>query len=98
MIQYKPKIELYDAKVPGRLRAGDRDLLRSCFRGPAGAGASRPTTAPRSIGGPAEVHYAPGEDLESIDIALIREAVKQVEAQTCYNDRLSDGKPNPCTV
>jgi hypothetical protein len=44
------------------------------------------------------LHYAPGEDLESVDVALIGEAVKQVEAQTCYNDRLSDGKPNPCTV
>ena len=33
-----------------------------------------------------------------LDVALIGEAVKQVEAQTCYNDRLSDGKPNPCTV
>jgi phosphatidylserine/phosphatidylglycerophosphate/cardiolipin synthase-like enzyme len=37
------------------------------------------TTAPRSIGGPAEVHYAPGEDLESIDVALIGEAAKQVD-------------------
>jgi radical SAM superfamily enzyme YgiQ (UPF0313 family) len=37
------------------------------------------TTAPRSIGGPAEVHYAPNEDLESIDVALIGEAEKQID-------------------
>ena len=58
----------------------------------------RPSLAPRSIRGPAEVRHTPGGDLESIGVALIGEAVKQVEAQTCYNNRLSDGKPNPCTV
>ena len=54
------------------------------FEGRPSLAPSRPTTAPRSIGGPAEVHYAPGGDLESIDVALIGEAVKQVEAHTCY--------------
>jgi phosphatidylserine/phosphatidylglycerophosphate/cardiolipin synthase-like enzyme len=37
------------------------------------------STAPASIGGAAEVHYAPGEDLESIDVALIGEAEKQID-------------------
>jgi hypothetical protein len=68
------------------------------FEGRPSLAPSRATTAPRSVGGPAEVRNAPGGDLESIDVALIGEAVKQVEAHTCYNDRLSDGKPNPCTV
>jgi phosphatidylserine/phosphatidylglycerophosphate/cardiolipin synthase-like enzyme len=34
---------------------------------------------PCPIGGPAEVHYAPGEDLERIDVALLREAAKQID-------------------
>lgn len=36
-------------------------------------------SAPASIGGAAEVHYAPGEDLESIDVALISGAAKQID-------------------
>jgi phosphatidylserine/phosphatidylglycerophosphate/cardiolipin synthase-like enzyme len=40
---------------------------------------SRATTAPSAVGGAAEVHYAPGEDLESIDVALIGEAAKQID-------------------
>jgi phosphatidylserine/phosphatidylglycerophosphate/cardiolipin synthase-like enzyme len=43
---------------------------------PAPSGAA---TAPHSIGGPAEVHYAPSEDLESIDVALIGQAAKQID-------------------
>jgi phosphatidylserine/phosphatidylglycerophosphate/cardiolipin synthase-like enzyme len=39
----------------------------------------RQSTAPASIGGAAEVHYAPGEDLERIDVALIGEAAKQID-------------------
>ena len=35
--------------------------------------------APASTGGSAEVHYAPGEDLESIDVALIGEATRQID-------------------
>ena len=37
------------------------------------------STAQASIGGAAEVHYAPGEDLESIDVALISGAEKQID-------------------
>jgi phosphatidylserine/phosphatidylglycerophosphate/cardiolipin synthase-like enzyme len=49
------------------------------FEGRPSLAPSRATTAPRSIAGPAEVPYAPGEDLESIDVALIGEAVKQID-------------------
>jgi phosphatidylserine/phosphatidylglycerophosphate/cardiolipin synthase-like enzyme len=28
---------------------------------------------------PAEIHYSPGEDLERIDVALLREAAKQID-------------------
>lgn len=43
-----------------------------------------PLTAPRSMasvsaGGSAEVHCAPGEDLESIDVGLIDEAARQID-------------------
>ena len=31
------------------------------------------------IGGAAEIHYGPGEDLERIDVALLREATKQID-------------------
>jgi phosphatidylserine/phosphatidylglycerophosphate/cardiolipin synthase-like enzyme len=34
---------------------------------------------PGPVGAPAEVHYSPGQDLESIDVALIGEATKQVD-------------------
>jgi hypothetical protein len=37
------------------------------------------TAEPCPVGGPAEIHYAPGEDLESIDVALIGEAGKQID-------------------
>jgi phosphatidylserine/phosphatidylglycerophosphate/cardiolipin synthase-like enzyme len=37
------------------------------------------SAAPASIGGAAEVHYAPGEDLERIDVALIGGAAKQID-------------------
>ncbi|HEY1862891.1 MAG TPA: phospholipase D-like domain-containing protein [Roseiarcus sp.] len=40
---------------------------------------SRATVAPKSTGGASEVHYAPGEDLESIDVALIGQARKQID-------------------
>jgi phosphatidylserine/phosphatidylglycerophosphate/cardiolipin synthase-like enzyme len=35
--------------------------------------------APCPVGAAAEIHYGPGEDLEKIDVALIREAVKQID-------------------
>jgi hypothetical protein len=35
--------------------------------------------APCPIGAPAEIHYAPAEDLETIDVALIRETEKQID-------------------
>jgi len=35
--------------------------------------------APCPIGGAAEIHYGPGEDLERIDVALLREATKQID-------------------
>ena len=37
------------------------------------------SSAPASIDGTAEVHYAPGEDLERIDVALIDGAAKQID-------------------
>lgn len=40
-----------------------------------GSGAAPPCP----IGGAAEIHYAPAEDLETIDVALIREAAKQID-------------------
>ena len=35
--------------------------------------------APCPIGGAAEIHYGPAEDLERIDVALLREATKQID-------------------
>ena len=34
---------------------------------------------PCPVGPPAEVHYSPGENLETIDVALIGEAAKQID-------------------
>jgi phosphatidylserine/phosphatidylglycerophosphate/cardiolipin synthase-like enzyme len=39
--------------------------------------------SPCPVGAAAEIHYGPGEDLERIDVALIREAVKQID-MTAY--------------
>jgi phosphatidylserine/phosphatidylglycerophosphate/cardiolipin synthase-like enzyme len=63
-------------------------LALAVFSGVAFAGRSDmtpsgATTAPKSIGGDSEVHYAPGEDLESIDVALIGEARKQIDMAAC---------------
>jgi phosphatidylserine/phosphatidylglycerophosphate/cardiolipin synthase-like enzyme len=33
----------------------------------------------RSVAGAAEIHYGPGEDLETIDFALLREAAQQID-------------------
>ena len=35
--------------------------------------------APCPVGPPADVHYSPGENLETIDVALIGEAAKQID-------------------
>ena len=35
--------------------------------------------SPCPVGAAAEIHYGPGEDLERIDVALIREAAKQID-------------------
>ena len=35
--------------------------------------------SPCPVGGAAEIHYGPGEELEKIDVALIREASKQID-------------------
>jgi phosphatidylserine/phosphatidylglycerophosphate/cardiolipin synthase-like enzyme len=35
--------------------------------------------SPCPVGAAAEIHYGPGEDLERIDVALIGEAVKQID-------------------
>jgi phosphatidylserine/phosphatidylglycerophosphate/cardiolipin synthase-like enzyme len=34
---------------------------------------------PCPVGAPAEIHYAPSEDLERIDVALLREAERQID-------------------
>jgi phosphatidylserine/phosphatidylglycerophosphate/cardiolipin synthase-like enzyme len=57
-------------------------LCGFAFKGWSAPTPSRAATSPSSIGGAAEVHYAPGEDLESI-VALIGEAVKQID-MTAY--------------
>jgi phosphatidylserine/phosphatidylglycerophosphate/cardiolipin synthase-like enzyme len=41
-----------------------------------GVGSAEP---PCPIGGAAEIHYGPGEDLERIDVALIRSAERQID-------------------
>ena len=51
-------------------------MLFGSARGSSGLRA-RPTVLP--VGGAAEIHYGPGEDLEEIDVALIREASKQID-------------------
>jgi phosphatidylserine/phosphatidylglycerophosphate/cardiolipin synthase-like enzyme len=58
-------------------------LCGFAFEGRSALMPSRATMAPSSTGGAAEVHYAPGEDLESIDVALIGEAVGQID-MTAY--------------
>jgi hypothetical protein len=35
--------------------------------------------SPCPVGGAAKIHYGPSEDLEKIDVALIREASKQID-------------------
>jgi len=35
--------------------------------------------SPCPVGAAAEIHYSPGEDLETIDVALIRQAAKQID-------------------
>jgi hypothetical protein len=35
--------------------------------------------SPCPVGAAAEIHYGPGEDLERIDVALLREATKQID-------------------
>ena len=35
--------------------------------------------SPCPVSAPAEIHYSPGEDLERIDVALLREATKQID-------------------
>ncbi len=49
------------------------------FEGRSALTLSQAPAAPSSIDGQAQVHYAPGEDLESIDVALIGEAVKRID-------------------
>jgi phosphatidylserine/phosphatidylglycerophosphate/cardiolipin synthase-like enzyme len=49
------------------------------FEGLSARSAPRSATAPCPVGKPAEIHYAPDEDLESIDVALLGEAVKQID-------------------
>jgi hypothetical protein len=71
LIQYKPEIELSMPKFLGVYVLAIAIFCGLAFEGRPALTPSRATTAPRSIGGPAEVHYAPGEDLESIDAALI---------------------------
>ncbi len=75
-------------KFPGVYVLAIAILCGLAFEGRPSLAPSRATTAPRSVGGPAEVRYAPGGDLESIDVTLIGETMKQVEAHTCYNNRL----------
>jgi phosphatidylserine/phosphatidylglycerophosphate/cardiolipin synthase-like enzyme len=49
------------------------------FEGLSALSAPRSATAPCPVGKPAEIHYAPDEDLESIDVALVGEAVRQID-------------------
>jgi hypothetical protein len=58
-------------------------VLPDFLLGPALENRSKAVEAPCPVGAAAEVHYGPGEDLEGIDVALIREAVKQVD-MTAY--------------
>jgi phosphatidylserine/phosphatidylglycerophosphate/cardiolipin synthase-like enzyme len=41
-----------------------------------GSGSAQP---PCPVGSAAEIHYGPGEDLARIDVALIRDAAKQID-------------------
>jgi phosphatidylserine/phosphatidylglycerophosphate/cardiolipin synthase-like enzyme len=41
--------------------------------------ASSSAQSPCPAGAAAEIHYGPGEDLERIDVALLREAAKQID-------------------
>lgn len=49
------------------------------FEGRSALAPPRAPPTPGSLGGAAEVHYAPVEDLERIDVALIGEAKKQID-------------------
>jgi hypothetical protein len=49
------------------------------FEGPSALSAPGSAAAPCPVGNSAEIHYALDEDLESIDVALVGEAVKQID-------------------
>jgi phosphatidylserine/phosphatidylglycerophosphate/cardiolipin synthase-like enzyme len=46
-------------------------------------GATLERGSPCPVGAAAEVHYGPGEDLERIDVAFLREATKQIDMAAC---------------
>jgi phosphatidylserine/phosphatidylglycerophosphate/cardiolipin synthase-like enzyme len=71
----------FPAKPVGRSRISPSWLfvLPAFLLGVAMERGSSTAQPPGPVGAPAEVHYSPGQDLESMDVALIGKATKQVD-------------------
>jgi phosphatidylserine/phosphatidylglycerophosphate/cardiolipin synthase-like enzyme len=59
--------------------AGRLFVLRATLLGATVEHRSGAVETPCPAGAPAEIHYAPAEDLETIDVAMIREAKSQID-------------------
>ena len=78
-MERKPEIEPLMQKLLGvHILAIAITCVRS-FEGPSALSAPGSAAAPCPVGTPAEIHYAPDEALESIDVALLGDAVKQID-------------------
>jgi hypothetical protein len=75
-MECKPEIEPPMQKLLGAYILAIATICGLAFEGPSALSAPGSAAAPCPVGKPAEIHYAPDEDLESIDVALVGEAVK----------------------
>jgi phosphatidylserine/phosphatidylglycerophosphate/cardiolipin synthase-like enzyme len=78
-MECKPQIEPSMQKLLGVYTLAIATICGLAFEGPSALSAAGSAAAPCPVGKPAEIHYAPDEDLESIDVALVGEAVKQID-------------------
>jgi phosphatidylserine/phosphatidylglycerophosphate/cardiolipin synthase-like enzyme len=78
-MECKPEIEPPMQKLLGLYILAIATICGLAFEGPSALSAPGSGAAPCPVGKPAEIHYAPDEDLESIDVALVGEAVKQID-------------------
>jgi hypothetical protein len=75
----KPEIEPPMQKLLGVFILAIAITCGLAFEGPSAPSAPGSAAAPCPAGKPAEIHYAPDEDLESIDVALVGEAANQID-------------------